>query len=63
MFFRAEIYKQQGDSTMAIINYSQAIKLNPDDAEVYYNRAALFKEVTGILPIFKAALLFNALNY
>ena len=48
---------------MAIINYSQAIKLNPDDAEVYYNRAALFKEVTGILPIFKAALLFNALNY
>lgn len=30
---------------MAIVNYSQAIKLNPDDADVYYNRAALFEEV------------------
>ena len=43
--FRAEIYKQQGDSTMAIVNYSHAIKLNPDDADIYYNRAALFEEV------------------
>ncbi|XP_028413242.1 uncharacterized protein LOC114536089 isoform X2 [Dendronephthya gigantea] len=39
---KAEIYKKQGDSTMAILNYSQAIKLNPGDADVYYNRAALF---------------------
>ncbi len=45
MFFSAEIYRQEGDSTMAIINYSRAIKLNPDDANIYYNRAALFEEV------------------
>ena len=30
---------------MAILNYSQAIKLAPDNAEVYYDRAALFEEV------------------
>ena len=45
MFSSAEIYRQEGDSTMAIINYSRAIKLNPDDANIYYNRAALFEEV------------------
>jgi Tfp pilus assembly protein PilF len=47
--FRAEIYKQEGDSTMAIINYSQAIKLEPEDANIHYRRASLFEEVHLIL--------------
>ena len=73
---RAELYRQENDATMAIVNYSQvtdytmifvlvswriwillailsnwvivfqAIKLNPNDAETYYQRAAMFKMVT-----------------
>ena len=34
---------------MAIINYSQAIKLEPEDANIHYRRAALFEEVHLIL--------------
>ncbi|KAK3699161.1 hypothetical protein QZH41_011884 [Actinostola sp. cb2023] len=40
---RAELYRQQGDATMAIVNYSQAIKLNPSDVETYYQRATMFR--------------------
>ncbi|XP_012943224.1 uncharacterized protein LOC101857057 [Aplysia californica] len=40
----AEIYKKQGDVTMAIINYSSAIKFNPLDHEAHFQRAAMYEE-------------------
>lgn len=30
---------------MAIVNYTQAIKLNPDDYEAYYQRAEMYEKV------------------
>jgi len=33
---------------MAIVNYSQTIKLNPDDEKTYFQRASIF-EKTGML--------------
>ena len=45
---RADIFAQLGDYTMAIVNYSQAIKLTPDDEETYFQRAEIF-EKTGSL--------------
>ena len=46
---RAEIYKRQGDVTMAIINYSSAIKYNPVDHEAYYQRAQMYEQVRQIV--------------
>ena len=46
LFFRAEIYKKQDDITMAIVNYTQAIKLNPQDHEAVYARAACYEKVS-----------------
>ncbi|CAL1530862.1 unnamed protein product [Lymnaea stagnalis] len=40
----AEIHKKQGDITMAIINYSSAIKYNPLDHEAFYQRALLYEQ-------------------
>ncbi|GFN98631.1 tetratricopeptide repeat protein 6, partial [Plakobranchus ocellatus] len=45
----AEIYKRQGDITMAIINYSSAIKYNPLDHEAYYQRAQLYEQRGDVL--------------
>jgi tetratricopeptide (TPR) repeat protein len=42
--FRAEIYKKQDDITMAIVNYTQAIKLNPRDHEAYFARAECYEK-------------------
>ena len=30
---------------MTIVNYTQAIKLNPDDYEAYYQRAEMYEKV------------------
>ena len=43
---RADIYASLGDYTMAIVNYSQAIKIDPQISEAYYQRANIF-EKTG----------------
>ena len=34
---------------MAIVNYTQAIKLNPDDYEAYYQRAEMYEKVRGFV--------------
>ena len=41
----AEIYMKQDDITMAIVNYTQAIKLNPRDHEAYFARAECYEKV------------------
>ncbi|KAI8798079.1 dnaJ subfamily C member 3, partial [Biomphalaria glabrata] len=38
------IHKQQDDITMAIINYSSAIKYNSLDHEAYFQRAQLYEK-------------------
>lgn len=43
---RADIFASLGDYTMAIVNYSQAIKLDPGNSEAFFQRAKLF-EKTG----------------
>ncbi|XP_033743076.1 uncharacterized protein LOC117329299 isoform X6 [Pecten maximus] len=40
----AEIYRKQGEITMAVINYTQAVKLNPLDHEAYYQRALMYEK-------------------
>ena len=43
--FRAAIFREQGDTTMSIVNYTQAIKQNPDDYEAHYQRAEMYEQV------------------
>ncbi|WAR00024.1 TTC6-like protein [Mya arenaria] len=40
----AEIYQKQDDITMAIVNYTQAIKLNPRDHEAFFARAECYEK-------------------
>ncbi|XP_021358969.1 uncharacterized protein LOC110454008, partial [Mizuhopecten yessoensis] len=40
----AEIYRKQGEITMAVINFTQAVKLNPLDHEAYYQRALMYEK-------------------
>ena len=42
---RAMIFKETGDSTMAIINFTQAIKLNKDDYQSHFQRAEMYEKV------------------
>ena len=42
---RAQIHREGGDVTMAIVNYTQAIKLDPEDYEAYYQRAEMYEKV------------------
>ncbi|CAD8114220.1 unnamed protein product [Paramecium primaurelia] len=43
-FEHAILFSEQGQKEKALLDYNTAIKLNPNDAEVYYNRAILFSE-------------------
>uniref|UniRef100_A0A8C1Z8C3 Tetratricopeptide repeat domain 6 n=1 Tax=Cyprinus carpio TaxID=7962 RepID=A0A8C1Z8C3_CYPCA len=45
----AEIYKQRGETTLALFNYTQAIKVKPDDAEIYFKRAKMYEKMGEIL--------------
>ncbi|XP_016129583.1 uncharacterized protein ttc6, partial [Sinocyclocheilus grahami] len=45
----AEIYKQRGDTTLALFSYTQAIKVKPDDAEIYFKRAKMYEKMGEIL--------------
>ncbi|XP_046576439.1 LOW QUALITY PROTEIN: uncharacterized protein LOC124284394 [Haliotis rubra] len=40
----AEIYRRQNDITMAIVNYTQALKLNPHDHEAFFRRAEMYEQ-------------------
>ncbi len=46
-FHRAQIYRESGDVTMAIVNFTQAIKLDPEDYEAYYQRAEMYEKVSA----------------
>ena len=43
---RGDIFRSLGDPAMAIINYSQAIKLDDSDYMAFYNRAETYREVS-----------------
>ena len=43
---RANIFRETGDVTLAIVNFSQAIKLDPNDYEAYYQRAQMYEKVS-----------------
>ncbi len=47
-FCRAQIYRESGDVTMAIVNFTQAIKLDPEDYEAYYQRAEMYEKVSRV---------------
>ncbi|KAJ8353542.1 hypothetical protein SKAU_G00211090 [Synaphobranchus kaupii] len=46
---KAEIYRAKGNTTQAILNYTQAIKCHPEDDENYFKRAKMYEERTEIL--------------
>ena len=50
--YRAEIYRKQGDITMAIVNYTQAIKMNPTDHDAYFQRAEMYEQVRRVFSSF-----------
>ncbi|TRY89680.1 hypothetical protein DNTS_010125, partial [Danionella cerebrum] len=39
---RAEIYKQRGETTLALFCYTQALEVKPDDAEIYFRRGKMY---------------------
>ena len=43
--YRARIFRAQGDITMAIVNYTQAIKLDKNDYESFFQRAEMYEKV------------------
>lgn len=45
----AEIYRKQGDNTLAIISYSSAIQCSPTDDDIYFRRAELYFEENQLL--------------
>nr|XP_009485359.1 PREDICTED: uncharacterized protein LOC104034168 [Pelecanus crispus] len=45
----AEIYRKQGDNTLAIIHYSSAIQCSPTDDDIYFRRAELYFEENQLL--------------
>ena len=45
-YYRARIFRAQGDITMAIVNYTQAIKLDKTDYESFFQRAEMYEKVS-----------------
>ncbi|TPX57923.1 hypothetical protein PhCBS80983_g03494 [Powellomyces hirtus] len=41
---KGRLYQELGAVKMAVVNYSQVIKLKPHDADAYFQRAALFEQ-------------------
>ncbi|KAJ6655643.1 hypothetical protein lerEdw1_004879 [Lerista edwardsae] len=46
---RAAIYRKQGNHSLAIINYTLAMKLRPVDDEIYYRRGEIYEEEGDIV--------------
>nr|XP_021515475.1 tetratricopeptide repeat protein 6 [Meriones unguiculatus] len=46
---KAEIFKERKDFTLAILNYSQAIKCRPTDADLYFRRGELYEKTNKVL--------------
>ncbi|XP_060684942.1 uncharacterized protein ttc6 [Hemiscyllium ocellatum] len=45
---KGDIYRNKGDITMAIINYSQGLKCRPD-ADIYFKRAEMYEKNNDLL--------------
>ncbi|XP_051871501.1 uncharacterized protein ttc6 [Pristis pectinata] len=45
---KGDIYRNKGDITMAIINYSQGLKCRPDD-DIYFRRAEMYEANNDLL--------------
>ncbi|XP_059505178.1 uncharacterized protein ttc6 isoform X2 [Stegostoma tigrinum] len=45
---KGDIYREKGDITMAIINYSQGLKCRPDD-DIYFKRAEMYEKNNDLL--------------
>ncbi|XP_040598979.1 tetratricopeptide repeat protein 6 [Mesocricetus auratus] len=48
---KAEIFREKKDITLAILNYSQAIKCRPKDADLYFKRGELYETTNRVLAI------------
>lgn len=46
---KAEIFRKQGHSTLAINNYNSAIQCSPTDDDIYFRRAELYFEENQLL--------------
>lgn len=47
---KAEIFREK-DITLAILNYSQAIKCRPKDADLYFKRGEMYEKTNKVLAI------------
>ncbi|XP_028638363.1 tetratricopeptide repeat protein 6 isoform X1 [Grammomys surdaster] len=48
---KAEIFREKKDITLAILNYSQAIKCRPKDANLYFKRGEMYEKTNKVLAI------------
>nr|XP_035116265.1 tetratricopeptide repeat protein 6 isoform X3 [Callithrix jacchus] len=48
---KAEIYRGKKDITLAILNYTQAIKCRPTDADIYFRRGEMHEIANKVLAI------------
>ncbi|XP_031212107.1 tetratricopeptide repeat protein 6 isoform X2 [Mastomys coucha] len=48
---KAEIFREKNDITLAILNYSQAIKCRPKDANLYFKRGEMYEKTNKVLAI------------
>ncbi|XP_077625369.1 tetratricopeptide repeat protein 6 [Crocuta crocuta] len=48
---KAEIFRGRQDVTLAILNYTQAIKCKPTDADIYFRRGEMYEIANKILAI------------
>lgn len=46
---KAEIYRKKKDITLAILNYTQAIKYKPTDADIYFRRGEMYEITNRVL--------------
>ncbi|XP_053528490.1 tetratricopeptide repeat protein 6 isoform X3 [Artibeus jamaicensis] len=46
---KAEIYRRKKDITLAILNYTQAIKCKPTDADIYFRRGEMYEITNRVL--------------
>nr|KAF6488202.1 tetratricopeptide repeat domain 6 [Rousettus aegyptiacus] len=48
---KAEIFRSKNDITLAILNYTQAIKCKPMDADMYFRRGEMYEITNKVLAI------------
>ncbi|XP_054431974.1 tetratricopeptide repeat protein 6 [Pteronotus mesoamericanus] len=48
---KAEIFRKKRDITLAILNYTQAIKCKPTEADVYFRRGEMYEITNRVLAI------------